>query len=176
MPDVPGVTTGQIIVESWGDLVASEINLLRAFAATVYGRARATASATQTNVTSGAGYVPLALGAESYDVGGYHDNAVNNSRMTVPAGQAGAYAIGGRAIFAASASGTYRFIQLAVNGVAIMDGRFPFDAVQLAYMSLNGAFVLAVGDYVELRAAHDAGAVGTVLNVTSAALWLNRLP
>lgn len=47
----------------------------------------------------------LALNAEDFDVGALHDNASNNTRMTIPVGGDGLYWVRGRASFAANATG-----------------------------------------------------------------------
>ena len=54
---------------------------------------------------------------ETFDVGGYHDNVTNNSRITIPAGKAGYYQVSAILSYAANGTGQ-RIIQVAKNGVS----------------------------------------------------------
>ena len=76
-------STGQVLtvsggVPAWG-------------AASAFSGARVTKSASQslTNVT----YTTITFNQEPLDVGGYHDNSTNNTRLTVPSGKTGYFLV-----------------------------------------------------------------------------------
>lgn len=99
----------------------------------------------------------VALGAEDYDAGGLHDNATNNSRITVTA--AGVWRFTYHLAYAAGATGI-RVAQLRINGATIIDGAdnrvIGSNALQ---PTLVGAIdvLLAASDYVELMAFQNQG-------------------
>ena len=97
--------------------------------------------------------------SESFDTDGYHDNATNNSRFTVPAGKAGKYLLNCQVQFGNNSTGN-RFISVAKNG-ATGGSRlaiFSFPA-QSGEMSINVSFVVnaAVADYYGFYVAQTSG-------------------
>lgn len=119
---------------------------------TIWPRASVYHSATQ--AVGPGGTVTLAFNTERFDVGTIHDTAVNNSRLTVPAGQGGLYLISGHVLNSVAggdprleirknAASTLRSISIPAGG-----GAFAF------------AEVLAAADFVELRAREISGGVG----------------
>ena len=65
----------------------------------------------------------LALNSERWDTDAYHDVTTNNSRLTVPAGQAGKYIIVGHVRFDNNSSGA-RQIVIRLNGATNLSAPF----------------------------------------------------
>lgn len=100
----------------------------------------------------------LTFNSERYDVGGCHSTSSNTSRLTVPSGAGGVYAIGGVASFAANATGI-RNVSILLNGATVIDGH---DATSVSAsgphtISVSTQYKLAAGDYVELRVYQTSG-------------------
>lgn len=144
------VTTGGILVDAGQVLLPTQ------------GSVRATR--TVVTALADSTVTPVTFPSEDFDRGGWHDNAVNPSRLTVPAGYGGHCTMLGRVAFQASAAGI-RSVQIFLNGVT-----------QLAIVTLLSAgagastdlliasdYILADGDYVELLAYQDSGGP---LNIT----------
>lgn len=100
----------------------------------------------------------IALDTESFDRGPCHDNAVNNSRVTIPTGGAGIWLFLGQIGFAASAVGVRK---------AVIRGSGAVDIAQAIEPGPNGADVTVLGvstiasvnaaDYVELTGYQSSG-------------------
>ena len=71
-------------------------------------------------------YTALNFQSEIYDTDGFHDNSVDNTRLTIPAGKGGKYLLTTQANFASNASG-FRAIAIMKNG----------SASQIAYANSN---------------------------------------
>ena len=116
------------------------------------------ASATGTNQTLASGAtVAMTLNAEDYDVGNYHDNVVNNTRMTVGAGLAGYYSVKGHLTFNANATGV-RSAQIWKNGVAVswsLNASAGGGAQHCEQVAWEG--YLGVNDYVEVDGYQNSG-------------------
>lgn len=124
-------------------------------------RVRATRTTDLTVTTGTETLVPLT--AEDFDTHSFHDNATNNTRLTVPAGMGGVYLIFGQVKFDSSTSGNARVVSLWKNGTA---------GTRLAEQSINnqggGSLsrgmnvatidVLVAGDYISLGVFHNVGA------------------
>lgn len=102
--------------------------------------------------TQGSGAVAaLAFNTERFDVGAMHDNAANNSRITVPANQGGLYHITFHATVSDSDSASSFTATLRKNGVTdlrtvVSNGLSgEVDTVQFSVYE-----VLAAGDYLEI--------------------------
>ncbi|MHB8191825.1 MAG: hypothetical protein ACYDGL_00930 [Bellilinea sp.] len=140
------------------------------------GGARVTHSVAQTLTTSGTLYA-LTFDSERFDDGNYHDNATNNTRLTVAA--AGWYLIGGECAFAVNATGS-RDIGIRLNGVNFIGfqrtnaNATAGIATDLQVMSF---YYLAASDYVELWVRQYSG--GSLDTVKSAAhspeFWIIRI-
>jgi hypothetical protein len=88
---------------------------------------------------------------ERFDPYGFHDNAVNNTRLTVPAGRGGDYVISFASAWAPHATGR-RQVQLRLNGVtpmAIDTDAATSDLTLPNRGTLTTTYTLAAGDYVE---------------------------
>jgi hypothetical protein len=96
---------------------------------------------------------------EDFDVGGYHDNSTNNTRITIPSGKAGYYQINVTLGYAANATGQ-RCITLAKNGTNRAYNLNIIRAVNSGgYTSVFYSDVVygAVADYFEISNFQDSG-------------------
>ena len=115
----------------------------------------------------------IAWDNEAYDTDGFHDNAVNNSRLTVPGGVTKVI-VSGQIRWDSSAAGT-REILLEKNGSGTYAGR-PFEHMEAQTNRTMQSFVspvLAVtgGDYFELIVWQDSGGARDV--ESHAATWFS---
>lgn len=172
---VPGVTTGQPVQEAWGDAVAAAIAELQAAAGRVH-----VVRTTDQSIPNSA-YTSLAFNSERYDVGGYHDPAVNPSRLTVPAGKAGPYIIGGAgSLDALNPTGAYRAMRILLNGGGVLaQANMGFHATagtaSVPQATVTMAWDLVAGDYVELQLYQDSGAAINALGVGVLEFWMHQL-
>lgn len=101
-------------------------------------------------------------GTEDWDTHAFHDESSQTSRITIPAGQAGKYAMGAAVNWGADPDGMRRII-LVKNG-----SNFP-SALIVSQMAVTVAAVgtgqaiyaeaeLAVGDYIEMQVLQTSGA------------------
>lgn len=109
----------------------------------------------------------LAFNSERFDDGGFHDNAVFNSRLTVPASGpvSGKYQITGQARLSTpgSASGLRQlFIRLNGGPLAIAVSTVSPGALETVDMIITTLYDLEAGDYVELIAVQTSGVGGIV--------------
>jgi len=103
------------------------------------------------NQAIGAGaFVIMNWGAEAYDTNGFHDNAVNNSRLTVPS--TGRYRVIANISFAASTGQSY--VELFKNGARALG--LPAKDTETAQNEFincaSGVVELTAGDYLEVSA------------------------
>jgi hypothetical protein len=99
--------------------------------------------------------IPLAL--ETYDTNTFHDNATNNSRMTIPAGKGGYYQVNAQGLWNTNTTGS-RQIAIYKNGGVVIYGVLPAsaasgDIVSSVIFTLN----LAATDYVQMYAYQNSG-------------------
>jgi hypothetical protein len=93
---------------------------------------------------------------EKYDTDGFHDNATNNNRLTVPTGYAGTYLVTGKIYWNNAAAGT-RQVTLSKNTTAIaLYYAFP-STTQPFTVQFSTTINLTVGDYVKLTANQNSG-------------------
>ena len=102
----------------------------------------------------------LAWNAEVFDTNGFHDNATNNSRLTVPTGKAGYYEIQANVSFNLNSTGERNYAILK-NGTAVNYFNWS-PGTQYNSMSSSIVVNLAEGDYVQLRAYQSSGGSLTV--------------
>jgi hypothetical protein len=96
---------------------------------------------------------------ETFDVGGYHDNSSNTSRITIPSGEAGYYQINVTLDYAANGTGQ-RVITLAKNGTNRAYNLNIIRAVNAGgYTSVFYSDIVygAVADYFEISTFQDSG-------------------
>ena len=126
-----------------------------------------TKTATQ-NITTST-YTVVSYNSETYDVGGYHDNATNNSRLTVPAGKAGYYYVFYTACYAAGATNTRRAF-VTLNGVlsGIFNSQWQVSASGIGSGGSSGIMSLSVADYIEIQTHQDSGGTLALQNLQDA--------
>lgn len=102
---------------------------------------------------------PLPMNGELWDVDGWHDIATNNTRFTVPAGQAGYVQLIGQASFGSNATGC-RQVRWRKNGAEITGSYVTTAAAPTLATILQSSVIdtAAVGDYFEFCAYQDSGA------------------
>lgn len=118
---------------------------------------------------------------EEEDSSGFHDNATNNTRLTIP--YAGNYAVWACVQFAA-AGGNTRYIFFQRNGLATTGNikGLALQQVALAGQAItlvsSAKFVgLNAGDYIELGAFQDSGGAVNITSHTYAPWFqIQRLP
>lgn len=117
---------------------------------TTLPRCQAQRTANQT-ISNGAA-TAVALNGETFDTHAMHDNSSNNSRITIPANQAGLYAIIGQFAWASALIGPFQVsIQLSGGGFLARTRYIGAnDTTQDATGQVVCTAVLAAGDYVEM--------------------------
>ena len=117
-------------------------------------------------------FTAVTLDAEAFDVGAMHDNATNNSRITIPSGGDGLYEIVATVTFAANATGT-RNISLKKNGTTYF-ASVQFTGVNITQTNQCIAYAsLVAGDYVEVEVFQSSGgALNVNLSESSTSLIL----
>ena len=109
--------------------------------------------------------VALNMNTEIRDDAAFHDTVTNNTRLTVPTGMGGWYAISGGMFFAANTTGTYRQIYVKLNGTTDIVVALTAPGSSNYALNINTVYYLAAGDYIELYANHDA--TGAINSLTS---------
>lgn len=94
---------------------------------------------------------------EDWDTDGFHDNATNNSRLTVPAGLDGLYAVGLKVQWQSNATGLRQLVFLKNGTGGIPLQRFPAGTTGTIQQSATAHERLAAGDYVELEVHQTSG-------------------
>ena len=102
---------------------------------------------------------------EDFDTNGFHDNATNNSRITIPSGYAGKYLFTYMVTFVSNSTGI-RYLGIRKNGTVV---KYPAENSAIATdstpLSFSVILNLAVGDYVDIVAYQNSGGS---LNLTGA--------
>lgn len=107
----------------------------------------------------------LSMNSEDFDVTTMHDTAVNNTRVTIPAGGDGKYCLIGQVAFAANATGV-RSAFFKKNGATSLNSP-SYSGNASAVVALTTAIVsLVAGDYIELWAVQNSGGGLNVGNAT----------
>jgi hypothetical protein len=96
--------------------------------------------------------VNIAFGSEEFDTDSYHDNATNNSRLTIPV--TGYYRVDLCIHFTSGPTTGSRFLTLLANGAVL---QFCSGAGTNQGMSLSIMKHFAVSDYVEMQVFQDSG-------------------
>jgi hypothetical protein len=104
-------------------------------------------------------WVDLTFNTERFDTDGMHSTVSNTSRLTVPAGGAGLYLIGGQVEFddEDSGAGSYaRGLKIRLNAATELasvreDANAPAAGRGNSRVEISTLYSLAVGDYVELQ-------------------------
>lgn len=93
--------------------------------------------------------------AESFDIGEFHDNASNNTRLTVP--ETGIYQINALIAWETNGSGD-RLLSVLKNGTLtqLSDTKTPVTGSSTT-QSISGMLELAAGDFIELSVFQSSG-------------------
>lgn len=98
----------------------------------------------------------IAFSAEGYDTATMHDNATNNTRITIPTN--GVYLLNANGYFSGDADG-YRKISILWNGVTEFAAAHTRPAgTELTPMSVTYVEFLSASQYVEMFVRHTGGA------------------
>lgn len=99
---------------------------------------------------------------EDFDTDGFHDNAVNPSRFTVPPGKAGKYSIHATVSLASGATAGTRNFSIIKNGAGThIEAAIAYNSYDSTRQVISGILDLADGDYVEVNL-YTAGVSVTV--------------
>ena len=134
---------------------------------------RVTKSAGQ-NISGAGTTVEITWDQEDYDTDGYHDNATNNTRFTIPTGKAGYYIIEGNINYDADPTGERRAsVQLNGSTFLVNTRIRPPGTGENAGVNVGTMYYLNNGDYVELCGAQTSG--GTIQARTTSFFAIHRL-
>lgn len=98
----------------------------------------------------------IPLDRESFDTDAFRDDAVNPTRLTVPAGKGGLYVVTAGIVYAANGTGVRRIL-VYVNGTPASIQTVLAHGTDSNYVLLADVLNLAAGDYVELFATQTSG-------------------
>jgi hypothetical protein len=100
----------------------------------------------------------IAFNAEDFDSDGFHDNATNNTRLTVPTGMGGYYHISGQVYWDNADVDGVRLVYVLVNGSASAKAQASDDAPSTDFIQhFSCTLKLEAGDYVEIRVYQNSG-------------------
>jgi hypothetical protein len=110
----------------------------------------------------------LPFTVEDADTDGYHDNATNNTRFTVPAGLGGLYVISSYVRWEPTAT-TAAVLFPRINGSGTGNTMRAVNQESTVYSSLGltNLYFLNAGDYVEMMLWHSTGATRSISAITS---------
>jgi hypothetical protein len=150
--DLKGGTTGQVLAKATNtdmDFTWTTSSAASFVGCSLYKSAdQSIANATTTVIT---------WDSESYDTNSFHDNATNNSRITIPAGKAGKYLIQLQLNWGTNAT-SYREARVRLNGSTLL----AYVQAQAAAAggtanTLTTVKTLAVADYIEIQGEQASG-------------------
>ena len=159
------VTSGGIDVDAGGvNIDAGQFTSASQFGARAYqSAAQAIADVTLTGIT---------LTSESFDRGGCHDNAVNTTRMTVPAGGGGLWFLTGQITYTAAAAGVRQAMFYLNGATPLARFRIPTaGAADNTMVQVTTVYPLVAGDYVELVAYQSSGGALNTIVVDAGMTW-----
>lgn len=156
------VNTGAIITQTYTETIIRDNLLYLKDRADNPPRARVTHNTTQ-SLGDGAD-TALAMNNEGTDSAAMHDNATNNSRLTVPTGEGGFYLFVAYCEFAANATGQ-RKLAIRVGGSTVFAGVAVNAASSgVTRLTVTALLALSAGQYAEAVASQNSGGA---LNVSS---------
>jgi len=114
-----------------------------------------TASQSLTNNTLTA----ITFTSELFDTDAFHDNSTNTSRITIPAGKGGYYAVSAIINYRSSGSATLRQLRVTKNGTVelINNNENPGSNNDNYTVTVSGIINCAVGDYLEMFGYQNTG-------------------
>lgn len=151
------VTDRRVLVKNLTEAAASAAYRALAFR----GAAVFTSGAAQSIPDST--YTAIAFASETADTSGFHDNVTNNSRLTIPAGMGGWYAITAQVAWTANATGA-RVLSIRKNGSSYLSdsGSTAPAGADPTKTTVMVRALLAAGDYVEIMGRQSSGGALTV--------------
>jgi hypothetical protein len=120
---------------------------------------------TSNQTISNATVTTVPFAAENFDSDGFHDNATNNSRITIPTGKGGKYLVVGQSSFAPNLTG-FRQLRILKNGTAVQISQMNNNASNTVDLQNNVSYILslAAGDYIEMAVYQNTGGNLTLSN------------
>lgn len=122
---------------------------------------------------TGANYTsstPIAWDAEEYDVGSWHDNASENTRLTVPAG-VHHVRVSGRVSLANVTADMWCVLSMLKNGAGFVGGGgfgTEFGTTTPRLQAFSAVVAVTAGDYFELALQNETD---TSIDMTAASSW-----
>ena len=105
---------------------------------------------------SNATWTAISWDLENYDTDAFHDNSVNNTRITIPAGKGGKYLIASNLYNPSNSTGS-RLIKIQKNGVDIAYGDWQrANSGHSTSTIFSQVLDLAVADYIEVNLFQDS--------------------
>jgi hypothetical protein len=144
-------TTGQVLTVAGG---------VPSWATPASGSTFVGCSVTNTTTQSLANNTETAItfDSEEFDTDGFHDNSVNNTRITIPAGKGGYYNIVAQVTFQANSSGSNRNASIFKNGTRIAQVSMNQQGnAAYAIPTLNKIVSAVATDYFEIKAEQNSG-------------------
>jgi len=156
-------STGQVLT------VASGVPSWATPSASAFAGVRVTNSA-DLNISNTTG-TAVGFNTETFDSDGFHDNATNNSRLTIPTGKTGYYQISALIRWKnISASATVRQLRFYKNGVQLNVYPLFWSQNDDTYQVYSDLLSLSAGDYIEIYVWQNSGSTTQVLADSSFAI------
>jgi hypothetical protein len=102
-------------------------------------------------------YANVTWNVETFDTNGFHDNATNNSRITIPTGYGGKYYVTTTIGWGGASTTGNKVVIIRKNAADFFYNEMPPNA-SVNFMNFSGVMSLAVGDYIEVRVRQSSGA------------------
>jgi len=156
-------TPAKLAIGTANDVLRVSSGGIPEWAAPASGSTFAGASATTTTAQSLLNNTTTVLNfpSENFDVGNYHDNSTNNTRLTVPAGKAGYYQLNGSIHFSGNANGTRSVGFVSRNSSNTQTGGWDIRAANVGtsqmFVQISAILYGAVGDYFTVTAEQSSG-------------------
>jgi hypothetical protein len=114
---------------------------------------RLTKSADQT--ISNNALTAISFNVETFDTDGFHDNVTNNTRITIPTGKSGKYALVARFTWDTTST-AYKYWRIRKNTSALLMIGF-VDGTTQEYVQIADILDLTAGDYIEFECYQNSG-------------------
>jgi hypothetical protein len=116
----------------------------------------------------------LSWPTETMDTHGFHESVTNPSRVTIPAGQAGLYTIGGVWVptGVVGTSATRVLARVLLNGAEVWGTELPGGVYSSPQLTTE--LQLAVGDYIQFAVYQNSGAAKTTFT-TSTGMYVRKV-
>jgi phage-related tail fiber protein len=146
-------TNGQVLTAD--STAATGLKWGTATATPTFVGVNATRTNVSTAITANTGLL-IAFTTEEFDTNGFHDNATNNTRLTIPTGYAGKYIISGW-LSNPNSPGSYQLLRVYKNGAqyttgGVREGEYVRNSSGTAQpFGFSQTITASVGDYFELQ-------------------------